>query len=211
MILSLLFIASVIGDSSLDKIVAIEGKNAKGGTSIGTGFLIDPTHVMTAAHVVDPLSGYKHTLNCLNEDEEEIDIIAIATNPLKDLAVLTIAEACSDKKPVKLAPKNEPYGNSVFAIGCPDGFCGMVTKGIISAYLTNPDTKFKKLYTDAKVWMGNSGGPLLNEKGQVVGLCSQILSHSEIDAKNNRLDIMTQNYGVFIPVSEIRDFLNTIK
>ncbi len=87
----------------------------------------------------------------------------------------------------------------------------MVTKGVVSAYLTNSDTEIKKLYSDVKVWYGNSGGPLLNVKGQVVGVSSQILSHSDLDAKNKSLDIMTQNYGVFIPVSEIKDFLNKAK
>ncbi len=122
MILSLLFAVSVIGLNPLDKIVAIQGKNIKGNTSIGTGFLIDSTHIMTAAHVVDPLGGYAYKVACLNDDVEVLAITEVVIDPIKDLALVTVEKPCSDKEPLKIAAINENYGNTVYAIGCPYGY-----------------------------------------------------------------------------------------
>ncbi len=122
---------------------------------------------------------------------------------------MTIEEECTDNKVQKLANKSPQYGQTVFAIGCPEGFCGMVTRGIVSAYRRENEVLW--LYTDAKLWFGNSGGPLFNAKGEVVGICSKIKNMSRVDIDDNSIDILAQNYGIFIPLSEIKTFLQNVE
>lgn len=169
---------------------------------LGAGVLISQDTILTAAHVVDEPKGIYYAL-C---DGQPVKITAVDGDADMDLAVVMLDKVCNE--PIsKIARENEPVGDRVFAIGCPNRMCGFVTAGIVSSY-TRKDEQLR-LWTDAKIWFGNSGGPLLNEKNEVIGVCSQISSVNRLLISSEEgIKLMAQNYGIFIPVGEIRSFLN---
>lgn len=141
--------------------------------AVGSGFIIDKTGViLTNSHVVDDASritvrlqtGEEYTAKVLGADEES------------DLAVLKI-EAGKDLPSVKLGDSDRAeVGDWVLAIGSPFGLAQTVTAGIISqTKRETPQSSFQKfIQTDAAINRGNSGGPLVNMKGEVIGVNSQI-------------------------------------
>jgi len=112
-------------------------------------------------------------------DWGEYTVDVIGTDPLADLALLKIID--SDKKltPLKFAKNTKKLGvgTDVFALGHPMGMAWTVTKGIISSnerYARHP--YIHALQTDAAINKGNSGGPLLNMQGEIVGINALMVS-----------------------------------
>lgn len=149
-----------------------------GGTSLGSGFLIsDDGYVMTNHHVVEGADSVKVTLN----DRREFTAKVIGSDEQSDVALLKI-----DAKGLpflRMAPANATRaGQWVIAIGSPFGLDHSVTAGIVSAVgRANPyaDQRYVPfIQTDVAINQGNSGGPLLNTSGEVVGINSQIFSNS---------------------------------
>ncbi|MGA9665330.1 MAG: DegQ family serine endoprotease [Gallionella sp.] len=143
---------------------------------LGSGFIVSPDGViLTNAHVV---SGADEVIVKLT-DKREFKAKVIAIDKLSDVAVLKIK---ADGLPtVKIGdPQNARVGEWVIAIGSPFGFENTVTAGIISAKSRSlPDEGYVPfLQTDVPVNPGNSGGPLFNMKGEVIGINSQIYSRS---------------------------------
>ncbi len=142
--------------------------------SIGSGFIVDKRgYIMTNSHVVD--DAVRITIK-LDSGEEFIARV-IGTDELTDLAVLKI-DAGRDLPFVKLGDSNQSQvGDWVLAIGSPFGLTRTVTAGIISQTRreTPYATPFQKfIQTDAAINRGNSGGPLVNMDGEVIGVNSQI-------------------------------------
>ncbi len=149
-------------------------------TSLGSGFVIDSDKglVITNNHVIQGADEIKIIL----QDNTALDAELMGTDPKTDIALLKI----KDKKGVKLNAVS--LGNSddmrvgdwVVAIGNPFGLGGSVTAGIISARGRNiqagPYDDF--IQTDASINKGNSGGPLFNLKGEVIGINTAIYSPS---------------------------------
>ena len=142
--------------------------------SVGSGFIVDRTgYVLTNAHVVQDSS--KITVRL--ESGEEFTARVIGSDDETDIAVLKI-EAGRDLPVVKLGDSNGArVGEWVLAIGSPFGLARTVTAGIVSQ--TNRDTPGTTVFqrfiqTDAAINRGNSGGPLVNMKGEVIGVNSQI-------------------------------------
>ena len=113
------------------------------------------------------------------EDWGEYKVKVVGTDPLADLALLKIID--SDKKltPLKFAKNTEKIevGTDVFALGHPMGMAWTTTKGIISSnerYARHPFVH--ALQTDAAINKGNSGGPLMNMQGEIVGINALIIS-----------------------------------
>ena len=113
------------------------------------------------------------------KDWGEYKVEIVGTDPLADLALLKIID--SDKKltPLKFAKNTEKLevGTDVFALGHPMGMAWTVTKGIISSnerYARHP--YIHALQTDAAINKGNSGGPLMNMQGEIVGINALIIS-----------------------------------
>ncbi|HVF29628.1 MAG TPA: trypsin-like peptidase domain-containing protein [Pyrinomonadaceae bacterium] len=142
--------------------------------SVGSGFIVDRTgHILTNFHVVEDAA--KITVKL--DSGEEYSAKVVGVDEETDVAVLKI-EAGRDVPFVKLADSNKArVGDWVLAIGSPFGLNRSVTAGIISQ--TNRETPstsvFQKfIQTDAAINRGNSGGPLVNMTGEVIGINSQI-------------------------------------
>lgn len=143
--------------------------------SLGSGFIIDPKgYVITNNHVVDGAE----EITVILSDNEKYKAEIIGRDPKTDLALLKV-EAKKDLPFVTMGDSDAArVGDWVIAIGNPFGLGGSVTQGIISARQRNinagPFDDF--LQTDAPINRGNSGGPLFNIKGEVIGINSAIFS-----------------------------------
>ncbi|MGO4220845.1 DegQ family serine endoprotease [Lysobacter sp. TAF61] len=149
-----------------------------GGTSMGSGFVISADgYVMTNHHVVEGADTVKVKLSDRREftakvvgSDEQSDV-ALLKIDAKGLPFLRMANASSTKA-----------GQWVIAIGSPFGLDHSVTAGIVSAVgRSNPYANQRYvpfIQTDVAINQGNSGGPLLNTSGEVVGINSQIFSNS---------------------------------
>ena len=151
-------------------------KEKKGG-ALGSGFIIDENGtVITNNHVVDGAD----TISIRVNGDKEYKAKLIGKDPLMDIAVLKIV---SKEKfiPVKFGDSDKArIGDWVIAIGNPFGLGGTVTSGIISARNRNIGlSRYEDfIQTDASINVGNSGGPLFNMNGEVVGINSAILGQS---------------------------------
>jgi serine protease Do len=141
----------------------------------GSGFIVSPDGViLTNAHVVE--DAQKVTVKLTDRREYEAKVIG--SDSKSDVAVLKIN--AKNLPVVKLGKANDlQVGEWVVAIGSPFGFENSVTAGIVSAKGRNlPEDYVPFIQTDVAVNPGNSGGPLFNLKGEVVGINSQIFSRS---------------------------------
>jgi len=142
----------------------------------GSGFIVSSDGViLTNAHVVDDATEVTVKLT----DRREFRAKVIGSDKSSDVAVLKID--ASGLPTVKLGSSlNEKVGEWVLAIGSPFGFENSVTSGIVSAKARSlPDgTYIPFIQTDVAVNPGNSGGPLFNMNGEVIGINSQIFTHT---------------------------------
>src|SRR5919206_2138845 len=171
--------------SNPNQIIILNGVPQSGrSTALGSGFVYDNQgHIVTNNHVVGGASRADVTFT----DGNTYSANVVAKDPYSDLAVLQITSDYSQENitPLPLANSSTVRpGDQVIAIGNPFGLSGTITTGIVSAkgrLLPNPDTGFsipEMIQTDAAVNPGNSGGPLLNAKGQVIGLNTAIFSRT---------------------------------
>jgi len=144
-------------------------------TALGSGFIIDKKGiVVTNNHVIQGAEDILVSVNGSTEYKAKV----LGKDPYMDLAVLQIE---SDKtfKPVSFGDSDKArVGDWVIAIGNPFGFGGTVTSGIISS--RNRDIGLTRyddfIQTDASINQGNSGGPLFNLQGEVVGINTAIIA-----------------------------------
>jgi serine protease Do len=143
---------------------------------LGSGFIIDSAGiVVTNNHVIEGAD----EITVILSDQKEFSAELLGRDPKADLAVLKI-------NPEKTTLNEVNWGNSdamrvgdwTIAIGNPLGLGGSVTIGIVSAISRDigggPYVKF--IQTDASINRGNSGGPLFNVEGEVIGINSAIIS-----------------------------------
>lgn len=167
-----------------------------GGTSSGSGVIISADgYILTNNHVVEGASAYKVVLS----NGSEKDATLVGTDVYADLAVLKVNEKMS----TVAAFGNSNIlkrGESVIAIGSPLGdFKNSVTVGVVSATGRSLDTgqgysMEGLIQTDAAINQGNSGGPLLNLAGQVIGINTLIV-------RNNGSSTVVEGLGFAIPSS----------
>jgi serine protease Do len=143
---------------------------------LGSGFIVsDDGYILTNAHVVDSADSVTVRLT----DRREFKAKVVGTDKQTDIAVLKIdAKALPTVKLGKSADAS--VGEWVAAIGSPFGFENSVSAGIVSAKGRSlPDSSYVNfIQTDVAVNPGNSGGPLFNLAGEVIGINSQIYSRS---------------------------------
>jgi len=141
----------------------------------GSGFIVSPDGViLTNAHVVRDADEVTVKL----QDRREYRAKVLGSDPKTDVAVLKI-----DAKNLPVVPmgntRNLQVGEWVLAIGSPFGLESTVTAGVVSAKGRSIDTNgVQFIQTDVAVNPGNSGGPLFNTRGEVVGINSQIYSQT---------------------------------
>jgi S1-C subfamily serine protease len=145
--------------------------------SLGSGFVVDKAgHIVTNFHVVDGAKQVRVSFS----NGASMKATVVGTDPSSDLAVLKIDASSRALTPLPLGDSDQAkVGDPVVAIGNPFGLDRTVTAGIVSAIqraITAPNgyTIDHVIQTDAAINHGNSGGPLLNASGQVIGVNSQI-------------------------------------
>lgn len=156
-------------------VVGISCMTNQGGVT-GTGIILSSDgYIITNAHVVDGGQNYKVVLS-KELDSQTFDAELIGADSQTDLAVLKID--AKDLPAAEFGTSDElVVGEAAIVIGNPLGFelAGSVTAGIVSALdrkLTVEDREMNLIQTDASINNGNSGGPLINAYGQVVGITS---------------------------------------
>ncbi|MFN8108947.1 MAG: trypsin-like peptidase domain-containing protein [Thermoleophilia bacterium] len=162
-------------------VVAVQtGTDTNG--SLGTGFLIDTQgHIVTNAHVV-PAGTTSITVGFKDGTQESATLVG--RDETEDVAVLKIANIPSSARVVPMGTvRTLQVGDPLIAIGNPLGYTQTVTTGIVSALkrvISSPnDSNISNvIQTDAPITHGNSGGPLIDSNGRVVGINSQIATDS---------------------------------
>lgn len=143
-------------------------------SALGSGFIIDPAgYVVTNNHVVEGAD----EVTVIMTDGTELEAEIIGLDARSDLALLKV-DADMPLPSVKWGDSDaERVGDWVIAIGNPFGLGGTVTAGIISARnRTQQNNDFDFIQTDASINRGNSGGPLFNMAGDVIGVNTAIFS-----------------------------------
>ena len=145
--------------------------------ALGSGFVIDKAgHIVTNYHVVAGARSVEVSFS--NSDNMKARIVG--SDPSTDIAVLQIDARSRALKPLELGNSDRVrVGDSVVAIGNPLGYDRSVTAGIVSAVqrAISAPNQFPidhVIQTDAPINHGNSGGPLINSRGQVIGVNAQI-------------------------------------
>lgn len=166
-----------------------DSQNFQRQRALGSGVIVDPDgYIVTNNHVVSGALRIRVTLapatvelatgrTVLSRKEHVYTAMLIGTNRYADLAVIKIEE-----KNLPFIPLPENYevrlGQTVIAIGSPEGLDHTVTKGIVSALGRQPEADRPMVYvqTDAPINPGNSGGPLVDRNGSLVGINTFIYS-----------------------------------
>src|SRR5216684_3018222 len=181
------------------------GPGGGGGTTQaeGSGFVVDTSgHIVTNQHVVDGAT----SITVRFKDGKTAKATLVGTDPSTDIAVIKVNVAASELHPLTLGTSStiEP-GQDVIAIGSPFGLTETMTSGIVSAIdrtiqAPNNYSIAGAIQTDAPINHGNSGGPLLDTSGNVVGVNAQIVS----DSGGN------DGVGFAIPIDSVKSVVNTL-
>ncbi|MEG2353795.1 MAG: trypsin-like peptidase domain-containing protein [Clostridium sp.] len=163
---------------------------------IGSGVIINEEgYILTNNHVVQNAK----TINVILNNGKEVEAKVINTDPSYDLAIVKITEDIKMPGVAEFGDsENLSVGESVVAIGNPLGkeLSGSVTTGVVSAINRNIDENnpdLKLIQTDAAISPGNSGGPLLNSNGQLIGINTQ-----------KRVGQGVEGLGFAIPIHQIQ-------
>ena len=179
-------------------------------TGAGSGFIIDKNgYILTNNHVVEGATEIRIRLSTMHESEEGLKARIVGRDELTDTALLQIEEMPSAELPVmrfgdstQMAP-----GDWVMAIGNPFNLSNTVTVGIVSAVGRPNEVAQGRsadfIQTDAAINRGNSGGPLLNIRGEVIGINTMILT--------NQMGGGNVGIGFAIPINTVRDLLPQLR
>jgi serine protease Do len=148
--------------------------NSEQSSGVGSGFILSTDgYVMTNAHVVDDADTIYVTLT----DKREFKARLVGVDERTDVAVVKIS--ATNLPAITIGDSNKVrVGEWVLAIGSPFGLDNTVTAGIVSAKGRDTGDYLPFIQTDVAVNPGNSGGPLINMAGEVIGINSQIYSRT---------------------------------
>jgi putative serine protease PepD len=170
----------------------------------GSGFVIDDDgRIVTNQHVV----GEAERVTVVFEDGDEAEARVVGTDPSTDIALLQLEDSDRELHPLPLGSSDAlEIGDTVVAIGSPFGLQGTLTAGIVSALdreiaAPNGFTIDGAIQTDAALNSGNSGGPLLDSQGRVVGVNSQIQSETGGNV----------GIGYAVPIETVREVVEQLK
>jgi S1-C subfamily serine protease len=173
--------ASEVYDRTSKAVVEISANGGSQTRAQGSGFVYDTDgHIVTNQHVVASAS----SISVSFWNGVELDAELVGTDPSTDLAVIRVDAPAGLLSPLRLADSSAvDVGDPVLAMGSPFGLEGTITAGIVSALhreMTAPNNYLitDTIQTDAAINHGNSGGPLLDRRGRVIGVNAQIESES---------------------------------
>jgi serine protease Do len=177
----------------------------------GSGFIIDKAgYIMTNNHVVENANSIEVHLSTMGELDEGLPAKVIGRDPLSDTALIQLTQMPKDPLvPAKFGDSDQMApGDWVMAIGNPFELSNTVTVGVVSAVGRNTQSSFsgrseQMIQTDAAINRGNSGGPLLNIRGEVIGINTMILSES--------LSGGNIGVGFAVPINTVRDLLPQLR
>jgi S1-C subfamily serine protease len=176
-------------------------------TAEGSGFVIDKAgHIVTNYHVVENA----RDVQVIFSDKKPYKARVVGSDPSTDISVLQVDAPAGALTPIRLGNSDSvQVGDAVVAIGNPLGLERTITAGIVSALqrqITSPNgfPIDKAIQTDAAINHGNSGGPLLDTAGQVIGVNSQIETGSS-DPSSGNIGI-----GFAIPINTVREVVSQI-
>ena len=161
------------------------GRDGKTDDTLGAGIVIDDTgNILTSLHIVDDALEVIVTF----ADKTESEALVVMGIPENDLAVLRPQVVPDDLVPATLASSSMlRVGDEVFAVGNPFGISNSLSAGVVSGLgrsFNSPragETLTNLIQFDAAVNPGNSGGPLLNRDGEVVGIVTALLNPTDQD------------------------------
>lgn len=160
------------------------------GNSMGSGFAIGENCIITNAHVIN--NQYDVRIETYGGEMKRAFIVAL--DERIDIAVIGVEDASFT--PLRVADLSTvSVGDDVYAIGAPNSLAFTLTKGVVSSK-ERLVSRQKFIQTDAAINTGNSGGPLLNDAGEVVGVNSYKMTDSE-------------GIGLAIPIDVVVSFLET--
>jgi S1-C subfamily serine protease len=169
--------------------------------SLGSGFVIDKAgHVVTNYHVVQGASKVQVSFS----SQDQLAATVVGTDPSTDTAVLKVDAHARALTPLPLGDSDAVIvGDPVYAIGNPFGFTRTLTSGLVSAVqrqIEAPNTLAidHAIQTDAAINHGNSGGPLIDAAGRVIGVTSQI-------STGNTGGQGSVGIGFAIPINTVRN------
>jgi putative serine protease PepD len=175
-------------------------------TATGTGFVADGSgHIVTAAHVVDGASSITVTF----QDGTTRTATLLGQDNATDVAVLKVNASGLTLHPLALGSSSSiSVGGAVAAIGDPFGYARSISTGIVSGVdrtVQSPNgfTVAHAIQTDAALNPGNSGGPLLNAAGQVVGIVDQIATNGSAD--------QSSGVGFAVPIDLVKSELTALE
>ncbi|MBX2837834.1 MAG: trypsin-like peptidase domain-containing protein [Gammaproteobacteria bacterium] len=159
--------------------VQMEGGKANTSRGVGSGVLIENNQVLTAAHVVDNAN----IIEVQFKNGERVRANVVSSLQASDVALIKLVKSPSDPIIAKLGDSDKtPIGSEVFIIGSPFGISQTLSVGHLSGRMNRglmaAGTPIEFLQTDTAINTGNSGGPMFNTDGEVIGIVSFILSKS---------------------------------
>ena len=169
---------------------------------LGSGFVIDKEgHIITNYHVVEDADTVQVVFS---DDANPVEAKVLGSDPSTDIAVLQVDTEGRALTPIPLGDSDGVIpGDTAIAIGNPFGLDRTITEGIVSAIqrsIRAPDG-FRienVIQTDAAINSGNSGGPLLNDRGEVIGVNSQIIAGGGVSEGNVGI-------GFAVPINTVRN------
>ena len=174
--------------------------------SLGSGFVIDRAgHIVTNYHVIQGASKVQVSFSA----QDQLAATVVGKDPSTDVAVLKVDAHARALTPLALGNSDDvTVGDPVYAIGNPFGLTRTLTTGVISAvqrqiFAPNGLPVEHAIQTDAAINHGNSGGPLIDSEGRVIGVTSQIQTGSSTNQGNVGI-------GFAIPINTVRDVAGQI-
>ena len=193
---------------------------------IGSGFIINEDgNILTNYHVIElalTANGGTNKVTVSMSDGQEVEADIVNYDQERDIAMLKLAEGTKVPGVAELGDSDALYvGQEVIAIGTPLGtnFAQTCTKGIVSgvnrsldestdgnnAVKSESESSYEYIQTDTAINSGNSGGPLINSEGQVIGINTAKLSNSTSSS-----DASIEGMGFAIPINDARDRIESL-